>query len=98
MDESRWGAWAFDPGGLALVLRGENLPRYTIQLRSITSSACMLDAIFGLKRKEWATDEVVCGLISAFQDLFDPQVTLCGAGKDKMLDPMAHLRERHWVM
>jgi hypothetical protein len=96
--ERGWGDWVFDPSNLALVLDSEDLPSYTIQLRSITSSACMLDAIFGLKRKQWATNEVVCGLIAALQDLFDPQVTLCGAGTDKKLDPAEYLREHQWVM
>jgi hypothetical protein len=96
--ERSWGDWVFDPSNLSLVLNGQDLPPYTIQLRGITSSACMLDAIFGVKRKEWATNDVVCGLIAAFQDLFDPQVTLCGSGTDRKMDPTEHLRERHWVM
>ncbi len=88
------GWWSFDASTLRLVLEGAGLPHYAIELRRITSSACMLDVIFEVKRHVWATTEVIAGLITAFQDLFDPQVTLCADGRDRTLDPAAHLTTR----
>ncbi len=54
----------------------------------------MLDVIFEVKRHAWATNDVVGDLITAFQELFDPQVTLCAGGRDRTLDPAAHLQPR----
>ncbi len=54
----------------------------------------MLDVIFEVKRHSWATTDVIADLISAFQELFDPQVTLCAGGRNRTLDPAAHLRTR----
>lgn len=47
----------------------------------------MLDAIFDVKTRSWANNEVVGDLITALQDLFDPRVTLCGGGRDRSFDP-----------
>lgn len=86
--------WVFDANRLALVLDSAGAPAYSIELRQIISSACMLDIIFGVKRQDWASNDIVGDLITAFQELFDPQVTLCGGGKDRTLDPAAHLKAR----
>lgn len=85
-----WGQWSFNPAALTLDLVRDGLPAHSIQLRKITSSACMLDAIFDLKNRSWADNEVVGDLITALQDLFDPRVNLCGGGRDRNLDPLMH--------
>ena len=54
----------------------------------------MLDVIFDVRRHAWATNDVVGDLITAFQELFDPQVTLCADGRERTLDPAAYLKTR----
>lgn len=66
--------------------------RYEIDLEGITESATMLDWIFQLRKKHWVTNEVIGDLISAFQDIFDPQLTLCGSGEGKTINARRHLR------
>ena len=87
----RWGPWIFDPGALALILPATG---YQISLRKIRSSACMLDYIFEVNAKPWATNEIARNLLNAFQDLFDPRMTLCGAAPAETLNPEAHLAQR----
>lgn len=86
----RWGSWAFNPSELTLELVRDGLPAHSIQLRRITSSACMLDAIFDLKIRSWADNETIGDLVSALQDLFDPRVNLCEGGRDRQFDPVSH--------
>lgn len=85
-----WGSWSFNSEDLTLEYVRDGLPAYSVQLRKITSSACMLDVIFDLKNRPWGNNEVMGDLISAFQDLFDPRVTLCGGGQDRVFDPVTH--------
>lgn len=89
--EDKWGVWSFDPATLGLVLSEGMFPPYRVELSKITSSACMLDVIFDLKDKQWATNDVIGDLIMAFQALFDPQMTLCGQNRGKTFDPVAYL-------
>lgn len=87
--------WHFDPNSVALVFRSDDGQIYhSIDLRKITSSACMLDAIFDTSGRHWASKEITGDLVQALQELFDPQITLCGAGRDDTLDPVAHLEKR----
>jgi hypothetical protein len=60
----------------------------------MSSSAWMLNVIFDVRSKTWATSAVVGDLISAFRDLFDPQASLCSGGEDQAFDPAAHLASR----
>jgi hypothetical protein len=87
----RWGPWAFDPTALALILPTTG---YQISLRKIRNSACMLDYIFEVNAKPWATNEITRSLLNAFQDLFDPRMTLCGAAAAETLNHEALLEQR----
>ena len=87
----RWGTWEFDPGALSLSLQATG---YRISLKDIKSSACMLDYIFELNAKPWATNEITRNLLNAFQDLFDPRMTLCSAPGSGAVNPEAILAER----
>jgi len=87
-----WGSWSFNHSALTLDLLQAGLPAYSINVRGVTSSACMLDAIFDLKSKPWANNEVIGDLVTALQDLFDPRVTLCGGGRDRTFDPLSHFQ------
>jgi len=74
--------------------RNGNPERYYIPLTEITDSAHMLDWIFQLRMKSWMTNDIIGDLLSAFEEIFDPQGTLCGSGRDKKLDASKYLASR----
>ncbi len=90
----KWGNWKFVPDGLVLnlVVRGRFL--YEVDLERITDSAHMLDWIMQVRMKHWATNAIVGDLCSALMDLFRPQQTICGGGKNKTIDPVEYLSKR----
>jgi len=93
-DGTQWGLWWFAADTHSLVLddeRGHGIEAYSIALDGITDSARMLDWIFQLRMKAWVTNDIIGDLISAFQDIFRPQGTLCGSGTDKKLDAREHI-------
>jgi hypothetical protein len=51
----------------------------------------MLDWIFQIRKKAWATNKIMGDLLTAFKDMFRPQALLCSGGHDKKLDARAHL-------
>ena len=54
----------------------------------------MLDFIIQVQQKTWSIPTIVDRLIEAFNDIFQPQATLCSFGKDKRIDAPAFLEER----
>jgi hypothetical protein len=55
-----WGSWSFNPRALTLDFVRDGLPRHSIQLRGITSSACIAgcdfrseEQVLGQKRSDW---------------------------------------------
>jgi hypothetical protein len=75
-----WGVWRLDAVRLCLVkVPGWPFP-YEIDIERINSSAGLLDWIFQIAGKCWATPVVLRDLVTAFDDLFDPQATLCSCG------------------
>jgi len=94
-DKTRWGDWwlAADTMHLCLDWKG-NPESYYIPLQEITDSAHMLDWIFQLRMKTWVTNDMMGDLLTAFQEIFYPQATLCGAGRDKKLNATKHLAAR----
>jgi hypothetical protein len=94
---SQWGDWTLevDKCGTFLVLdTKEERHHYEINLDSIDGSAEMLDWIFQMRMKAWVTNNIMGDLLSAFQDIFRPQATLCGQGIDKKLDAERFLKSR----
>jgi hypothetical protein len=90
---SKWGNWTLDARLLALNLQVQG-HSYQIELEDITDSTKMLDWIFQIRIKTWATNDIVGDLISAFQDIFHPQSSLCGQGIPKTIDTTDFLRKR----
>ena len=84
--------WRFDAAQLRLVCQTPEAASFSVDLRRITSSACMLDVIFEASSRPWASAVVVGELVKNLQDLFDPQATLCGQGRDRKLDPAAYIK------
>ena len=64
---------------------------FDIALGDIHNSAGMLDCIFQVRGKSWATDQDVLDLLAAFDQIFDPQTNLCPRGKHKTIDPIQRL-------
>jgi hypothetical protein len=90
-DGAAWGDWHLEASNLTLVLKSGNAS-YEVDLEQITDSAQMLDWIFQLRTKPWVTNDTISDLVSAFQDLFSPQETICGGGVNQTINPTAWLR------
>jgi hypothetical protein len=45
----------------------------------------MLDWIFQIRKKAWATNKIMGDLLTAFEDIFRPQALRCSGGHDKKL-------------
>jgi hypothetical protein len=75
----RWGNWVFNPKHLTLTHSPED---YEIDLETIHSSAAILDWIFQIQRKVWATAQTLHDLLRAFRDILDPQANYCSFEQD----------------
>lgn len=68
---------------------------YEIDVEAIRQSSGMLDWIFQIGGKTWATARVTKDLINAFDSVFHPQHNLCSGGSNKIIqNPRAFLRHR----
>ena len=84
----------FDAERLVVVYRdeeGDDL--YEVDLEKMTSSSKMLDWIFQVREKGWASPKDVGDFVQALDDLFRPQANLCSGGADKHLDATKFLRK-----
>ncbi len=75
-----WGPWRLNRTTAELVS-----DRYSVDLERCLTCADVLDWIFQVSNKVWATPAVVAGLISAINDVLHPQSTLCSFGSPKEL-------------
>lgn len=78
LNKLEWGVWRLRLECNVLEL-GTGV--YEIDLESIYESSQMLDWIFQVHNKAWSNNQIVGDLISAFEDIFDPQATLCSLGR-----------------
>jgi len=111
----QWGQWTFDSERLCLVFEASPvtrggvrgvpsyvafLGRYEIDLERVRDSAAMLDWIFQIQGKTWASARVTKDLLNAFDSIFNPQANLCsgacGSGRGGMTisKPSEFLRAR----
>ena len=79
--KTRWGDWKLR-GGHLLCYPAYGAAGYCIDLDGIINSAALLDWIFQLRTKRWATAQVMFDLLSAFEDVCSPQAFLCAGGVD----------------
>jgi hypothetical protein len=71
------------------------LGRYEIDLEQIRQSSRVLDWIFQVAGKTWATARVTRDLLNAFDSIFHPQRNLCSGGANKVIaNPSAFLKQR----
>lgn len=88
----RFGKWTVNESKLTL----DHDDGYQIDLEEMTCSAEMLDWIFQINAKPWATVDDLGQLIKALNTIFRPQRTLCGFGVDHQLDATEFLK-RHFT-
>ena len=86
----RFGRWTFNRSRLTLT----HEHRYEIDLEEMTCSAKMLDCIFQISAKGWASIDDLGQLLKALDEIFNPQATLCSFGVDHELDATAFLKRR----
>jgi hypothetical protein len=73
---------------------------YEIDLERVRDSAALLDWLYQIKGKCWASARVMKDLLEAFNSIFHPQESLCsgacgnGAGGKTISNPGAFLRNR----
>jgi hypothetical protein len=73
---------------------------YEIDLERVRDSAALLDWIFQIQKKLWASARVVKDLLNAFDSIFDPQANLCsgacgaGSGGRVIKNPGEFLQKR----
>jgi len=95
-----YDAWSEVRGNGSGITQG--VPQYTaylgspeIDLDCIRDSAGLLDWIFQIEGKTWATARVTKDLLSAFDAIFSPQQHLCSGGGSKVIqNPKAFLKRR----
>ncbi|WP_039796367.1 hypothetical protein [Nocardia araoensis] len=87
MSETNWGPWELDADNYALRIHGVrkvvlDLPGgdYEIDLEECLTAAQTLDWVMQIAGKEWATDDVVAGLVRALNEILSPQAHLCPFG------------------
>ncbi len=90
-DGSTWGDWTLDAKDMVLSLSRKGRKHPNIQLGAITSGAELLDHIFHILHKDWATNEIVADLLKAFEDILKPRRNLRGTDD---FDMAAYLKER----
>lgn len=84
-----WGPWKFRLGNLTLTHVEQD---YEIDLERCLSPGQVLDWIYQIYLKAWKGDDIR-HLLRAFQDILDPQASLCSGGSEKHLTK-AELKKR----
>ena len=70
ISNEHWDDWVFDWQQLLLELPSQE---YEIDLERVDTAAEMLDWIYQIQHKPWATPTIMFGLLNAFDDIFDAQ-------------------------
>ena len=65
---------------------------YRIPLKDMTGSSRILDWLYQIEEKPWATDADLGNLVRAMVALFGRD--LCSAGNDKTIDPIKRLEAK----
>lgn len=94
-NRTKWGNWIYHPGNFTLECQDERGFIYEIDLDRCRTSAEVLDWIFQVQGKTWATAEIVKYLLEALDDLLTPQGTLCSFGVSSTINPREILRSRN---
>jgi hypothetical protein len=87
----RFGSWQLDAGRSLLV---HEKSRHEIDLLELNRPAQMLNCIFQVNAKDWATDADLGTLVQALGYVFDPKATMCSGGQDQRFSARDWLQQR----
>jgi hypothetical protein len=88
LQNPQWGSWVYDPSTRTLLCKEQS---YGIPLEEITDAAELLDWIFQVRGKEWATPQILAEFLEAIQFLLSPQAHFGSQGMSQPFDVKLHL-------
>ena len=88
----KWDNWTLCKDNYTLTYDENGRYMYEIDLETIQTPAQMLDWIFQIRGKAWASDRAICALLEAFYAIFKPQASLCSYGSSKRIT-RDHIKE-----
>jgi hypothetical protein len=80
-----WGPWRFN--ARKMTIRHRDIPSYKIDLKTVTTSAEMLDLLFQVSAKFWCSERDAGHLLAALRAVLNPQATVWSRGIDKKFNP-----------
>jgi hypothetical protein len=89
--QTQWGQWILDMGAHVL---HHTEGCYDVDLDQMNTSAEMLNWIFQITGKTWATKEDLGDFLHALDYLLNPQGNLCGSGFPKEINAFELLSRR----
>jgi hypothetical protein len=93
VNKTQWGVWRLERANLTLVHSGEGRS-YEVDLEAMNTTGQMLDWIFQVSGKSWATRQDVGELVQALDDIFHPQQNLCPGGATRKIDASDVVKQR----
>ncbi len=73
-DGAKWGDWKLDKGAGCLRLnRGKGKFKPEIPLSDIDEAGKLLSSVFHIRRKAWATNDIIGDLLSALRAIIKAQ-------------------------
>lgn len=75
--------WRFNPSNLCLEFHHNGRWMYEIDLEECKTSAEVLDWVFQISQKTWASPGIVHSMLAALSDLLEPQESLCSGGEEQ---------------
>src|SRR5579884_4039058 len=88
LKDPRWGSWEYDPATRALLLKEHN---YGLPLEEITDSGELVDWIFQIRAKDWATPQILADLLEALEFILAPRAHYGSQGMTQPFDVKTHL-------
>ena len=84
------GRWKFYTESLTLQ---HTVSGYPVEFSNIHTSAQMLDTIFQVQQKTWATPQDISDMLKAMATILNPQANYCSWGKSKTVADVNKLVE-----
>ena len=78
-----WSNWRYDAADLKLRFHVSQVKSHEIELNRGSTSATILDSLFKLENKTWATPKVLDGAARALKDLLNPAADFGGDAKTR---------------
>ena len=94
MANSNWGRWRLNADADLLIIEMTKAFNYEIELNDIKSSAGILDMIFQLNDKTWASDSDIRDLVNAMVDIFGRGACSGGFDDDEALKDKLRRRQQ----